>query len=34
MNTRNLIRWTGLSAMAEGLLFVVIQMIHQPDVLA
>lgn len=30
----NLIRWAGLSAMASGLLFVVMQPIHPPDVLA
>jgi len=34
MNTRNLIRWAGLAAMAAGILFVVIQTIHPPDVLA
>ena len=30
----NLIRWTGLAAMASGILFVVMQPIHPPDVLA
>ena len=30
----NLIRWAGLSAMMAGLLFVVIQPIHPPDVLS
>ena len=34
MNTRNLIRWTGLAAMAAGIIFVVVQPIHPPDVLA
>ena len=30
----NLIRWAGLSAMVAGILFVVIQPIHPPDVLS
>jgi hypothetical protein len=30
----NLIRWAGLAAMASGILFVVMQPIHPPDVLA
>lgn len=30
----NLIRWTGLAAMASGILFVVMQPIHPPDVLS
>jgi hypothetical protein len=34
MDTRNLIRWAGLSAMAAGLIFAGIQPIHPPDVLA
>jgi Na+/H+ antiporter NhaD/arsenite permease-like protein len=29
-----LIRWAGLSAMAAGIIFVVIQPIHPPDVLS
>ena len=34
MNTRNLIRWAGLAALVAGILFVVVQAIHPPDVLA
>src|SRR5687768_1065079 len=34
MNTRNLIRWIGLAAMAAGIIFAVIQPIHPLDVLA
>ena len=34
MNTRKLIRWTGLAAMAAGIIFAAIQPIHPPDVLA
>jgi hypothetical protein len=34
MNTQNLIRWTGLAAMAAGIIFAGIQPIHPPDVLA
>jgi hypothetical protein len=34
MNTRNLIRWTGLAAMGAGILFIVIQTIHPLDVLS
>ena len=34
MNTRNLIRWTGLAAMAAGIIFAAIQPIHPLDVLA
>lgn len=30
MNSRNLIRWAGLSAMVAGLLFVIVGMIHPP----
>jgi hypothetical protein len=32
--TANLIRWAGLSAMLSGILFVVMQPIHPPDVLS
>src|SRR5919202_3341462 len=34
MNSRNLIRWTGVAAMAAGIIFAGIQPIHPPDVLA
>lgn len=34
MNASNLIRWSGLSAIAAGILFMVIQVIHPSDVLA
>lgn len=34
MNSRNLIRWTGVAAMAAGVIFAVIQPIHPPDELA
>ena len=34
MNTRNLIRWTGLAAMAAGIIFAGIQPIHPLDVLS
>lgn len=34
MNTKNLIRWTGLAAMAAGIVFAGIQPIHPPDVLS
>lgn len=34
VTTPNLIRWTGISAMAAGIIFVGIQPIHPPDVLA
>ena len=36
MKTRasNLIRWSGLSAMAAGIIFIAIQPIHPPDVLS
>jgi hypothetical protein len=30
----NLIRWAGVAAMGAGILFVVIQMIHPPDILS
>jgi hypothetical protein len=34
MTTNQLIRWSGLSAMAAGILFIVIQIIHPSDVLS
>ena len=34
MNTRTLIGWTGVAAMAAGIIFASIQPIHPPDVLA
>ncbi len=34
MNTRNLIRWAGLAAMAAGIIFAGIQPLHPLDVLA
>jgi len=34
MNTKNLIRWTGVAAMAAGIIFAGIQPIHPADVLA
>ncbi len=34
MNSRNLIRWTGVAAMAAGIIFVGIQPIHPADELA
>jgi hypothetical protein len=34
INASNLIRWSGLAAMAGGIIFVGIQPIHPPDVLA
>src|SRR5689334_20623239 len=34
MNTKTLIRWTGLAAMAAGIIFASIQPIHPLDVLA
>ena len=34
ITTSNLIRWTGLAAMAAGIIFAVIQPIHPPDFLA
>lgn len=34
MNTKTLIRWTGIAAMAAGLIFAGIQPIHPPDILA
>lgn len=34
MNSRNLIRWTGLAAMAAGIIFASLQPFNPPDVLA
>jgi hypothetical protein len=34
ITTPKLIRWAGLSAMATGIIFIVVQMIHPPDMLA
>jgi hypothetical protein len=34
MNTRNLIRWSGLAAMVAGIIFAVIQPIHPDDVVS
>ena len=34
MNTRTLIRWSGVAAIAAGIIFASIQPIHPPDVLA
>ncbi|MDQ5852571.1 MAG: hypothetical protein M3380_10990 [Chloroflexota bacterium] len=34
MNSRNLIRWTGVAAMAAGIIYAGVQPIHPPDVLA
>jgi hypothetical protein len=34
MNTRNLIRWAGVSAMVAGIFFVVVGMIHPPNMLS
>jgi len=34
MNSRNLVRWTGVAAIAAGIIFAGIQPIHPPDVLA
>lgn len=34
MNTHTLIRWAGVPAMVAGIIFVVIQPIHPPDVLS
>ena len=34
ITTSKLIRWSGLSAMAAGIIFIVIQPIHPPDVLS
>ena len=30
----NVIRWAGLSAVAAGIIFVVVQMIHPPEILS
>jgi hypothetical protein len=34
MNTRNLIRWAGLSAVVAGLCFVVVGLFHPPNILS
>ena len=34
MNTKNLIRWLGLSAMVAGLCFVVVGLLHPPNILS
>src|SRR5215213_828826 len=34
MNTRNIIRWTGVSAMVAGICFVVVGLLHPPNVLS
>ena len=34
MNTRNLIRWAGLSAMVAGICFVVVGLLHPPNILS
>ncbi len=34
MNTRNLIRWAGLSAMVAGICFVALALLHPPDMLS
>ena len=34
MNTKNLIRWAGLSAMVAGLCFVVVGLLHPPNILS
>jgi hypothetical protein len=34
MNTRNLIRWTGVSAMVAGICFVVVGLLHPSEVLS
>jgi hypothetical protein len=34
MNTRNLIRWAGLSALVTGICFVALGLLHPPDMLA
>jgi hypothetical protein len=34
MNTRNLIRWAGLSAVVAGLCFVVVGLLHPPNILS
>jgi hypothetical protein len=34
ITTSKLIRWSGLAAMGAGIIFIVIQLIHPPDVLA
>jgi len=34
LTAANLVRWSGLAAMAAGIIFVIIQPLHPPDVLA
>ena len=34
MNTKNLIRWAGLSAMVAGICFVVVGLLHPPNILS
>ncbi len=34
MNTRNLIRWAGLSALVAGICFVAMSLLHPPDTLS
>src|SRR5436305_1963358 len=34
MNTKNLIRWAGLSAMVAGIFFVVVGLFHPPNMLS
>jgi hypothetical protein len=34
MNTRNLIRWAGLSALVAGICFVALGLLHPPDILS
>ena len=34
MNTRNLIRWAGLSALVAGICFVAMGLLHPPDILS
>jgi hypothetical protein len=34
MNTRNLIRWAGVSAMVAGICFVVVGLLHPPNILS
>ena len=34
MNTKHLIRWAGVSAMLAGLLFVIVGIFHQPNILS
>jgi hypothetical protein len=34
MNTRNLIRWAGLAAMAAGVMYVIVGLFHPPNILS